>query len=327
MATIQTGASVISSHSDLITSLAFSSHPYLATSSLDHTIRVASLDPASGEWNLDAQDWKAHDAPVLKLTWAHPEFGVLLASGGADGVVKLWAQEEVRQATTHHGRGAAGRGAGLNGAGAGAGVGAAGLTKRWVQRAALTDARGTIRDIGFAPPEFGLKLAAVSSDSHLRLWECLDPVSMQEWSLIEDIDLANLPVQPSSASSAGLGAGSLQAQQQAGAPGTGAGSNAGSLGGGQDNAGGLASPAKGTMTGTSGSSGLGLGSLGSAAGSGVGSMGSSASGSSFDGRRGGTVESDGGWSLSWCKEAWWGERLAVSAGNSGIIRVSVGLPV
>jgi nucleoporin SEH1 len=53
---------------------------------------------------------------------------------------------------------------------------------------------------------------------------------------------------------------------------------------------------------------------------------SSGSGSSFEGRKAGTVESDGGWALSWCKEAWWGERIAVSAGSSGIIRVSSASP-
>lgn len=302
MATAQTSVS-LSSHSDLITSLAFSSHPYLATSSLDHTIRVSSLNPATGTWDLDAQDWKAHDSPVLKVTWAHPEFGAVLASGGVDGIVKIWVQEDVRApATAARTRGGA--------ATTGGPSTTTGPEKRWVQRAALTDARGTIRDIEFAPPDFGLKLAAVSSDSHLRLWECLDPVSMLEWTLVEDIDLGNLPVQPSSATSAGLGAGGLQGQQGGPSP---------SLTVPADN---VASPAKGG-SGPS-SSGLGPTSLGSAGGSSnVGSLGSSASGSSFDGRRGGTVESDGGWALSWCKEAWWGERLAVSGGNSGIIRVSM----
>ena len=33
-------------------------------------------------------------------------------------------------------------------------------------------------------------------------------------------------------------------------------------------------------------------------------------------------EALGGWTVSWCKEKWWGSVLAVSSGHSGIIKVS-----
>jgi hypothetical protein len=33
-------------------------------------------------------------------------------------------------------------------------------------------------------------------------------------------------------------------------------------------------------------------------------------------------EALGGWTVSWCKEKWWGSILAVSSGHSGIIKVS-----
>ena len=157
--------------------------------------------------------------------------------------------------------------------------------KKWVQRVALTDARGTIRDLEFGPPEFGLKLAVVSSDSHLRLWECLNPISLADWSLIEDIDLSLLPVGPTNAMERG---GSTSGS----APTAGAAKGFGEA----------ASPSKLGAPGTSLTS-------------------SSAGSASSEGRKGGAVESDGGWALSWCKEAWWGERIAVAAGTSGIIRV------
>lgn len=32
-------------------------------------------------------------------------------------------------------------------------------------------------------------------------------------------------------------------------------------------------------------------------------------------------EADGGWCLSWCKERFWGEILAVSAGTTGTVHV------
>lgn len=33
-------------------------------------------------------------------------------------------------------------------------------------------------------------------------------------------------------------------------------------------------------------------------------------------------EAMGGWSLSWCKEKWWGQVLAVTSGHSGIVKVN-----
>jgi hypothetical protein len=35
-------------------------------------------------------------------------------------------------------------------------------------------------------------------------------------------------------------------------------------------------------------------------------------------------EADGGWCLSWCKDRYWGEILAVGAATSGVIKVDFG---
>ncbi|KAI5475969.1 WD40 repeat-like protein [Pseudohyphozyma bogoriensis] len=254
-------AVIPSKHNDLITSLAFNSFgTRLATGSLDHSIRVASLSPTTGQWDADVSEFK-HDSAVLKVTFAHPEFGVLLASGGVDGVVRLWTEQQPTKPLIVNSNAVAPP------------------RSNWVAKASLTDARGTIRDLDFCPPELGLKLACISSDSHLRLWECLDPVSLSDWSLIEDIDLSLLPYTPSSSTATPQGAGSTSKSFD-----------------------GSASPVRqAPMSGTS--------------------VSSSSVASSSDGRKNGTVESDGGWAVSWCKEAWWGERLAVSAGPSGMIRL------
>lgn len=305
MATLQTSLS-LSPHQDLITSLAFSSSSsaLLATSSLDHSIRITSQNPQTGAWDCNPQEWKAHDAAVLKVAWASPEFGTLLASGGVDGVVKIWAQEEVRQIPARGGVAArAINASSSNSAPAGQAPANPATTKRFQLRHTLTDARGTLRDLEFSPSHFGLKLAAVSSDSHLRVWECLDPISLNEWSLVEDVDLSVLGTAPSG-SLAGAG----------GLPLPGGGSPSMASASFADSAG---SPSKGGAPLPGGgmtAAGMAMGSLGAASSS-AGSV------SSFEGRKGGTVESDGGWALSWCKEHWWGERLAVSSGSSGIIRV------
>jgi len=35
----------------------------------------------------------------------------------------------------------------------------------------------------------------------------------------------------------------------------------------------------------------------------------------------GNKEADGGWCLSWCKDKYWGEVIAVGCGTSGVIKV------
>lgn len=254
---------------DLLTQLRFNaSGHFLAAASLDHSIRVSQRSNQEGGWADYATELRAHDSPVLSLAWAPAEWGRLIASGATDGSIKLWTltqQESQRHSSPHA-------------------VPSAGGPARLKLVATLTDPRGTVRDLAFCPSSLGLKLAAVASDSRLRVWECLDPVALAEWTLETDIDLASLGPTPSSgtaAAGAGLGLAGV----------------AGSVGGKDGSV-----LAGSTATGSS-----------------------SASGSSLEGRRAGTVESDGGWALSWCGEGWWGERLAVSSGQNGLIRVSSSL--
>jgi nucleoporin SEH1 len=44
-------------------------------------------------------------------------------------------------------------------------------------------------------------------------------------------------------------------------------------------------------------------------------------------RGAGGREADGGWSVSWCKERYWGEVLATCSGISGVVKVSLSLPI
>ncbi|BGP18832.1 hypothetical protein JCM10213_003487 [Rhodosporidiobolus nylandii] len=267
--------------SDLLTSLAFSPlSTHMALTSLDHTLRILHPSPApahpqsngateGGGWTHSPREWKAHDGPVLCCAWAAAEFGTVLASGGVDGAVKVWREDVPPPSSSSFPTSS-------SSAPAGRGTSGGGMTGQgWSLIATLTDAHGTIRSLSFAPAEFGLKLAAVASDSHLRVWDCLDPLSLRDWALIHDVDLLSLPLGSASATS------------------------------------------------TAGAGGSGVQGLSAADGSAVGS---SAASSSVDGRsvgqgRGGTVESDGAWAVDWCKEGWWGERLAVSAGTNGIVRL------
>ncbi|KPV77190.1 uncharacterized protein RHOBADRAFT_52131 [Rhodotorula graminis WP1] len=288
--------------SDLVTCALFSPlATHLALASADHHVRVTTQHPDSHTWDHNPREWKAHDGPVLALAWAHPSFGNLLASGGSDGALHLWLDDHHDQhhhdhSHSHsHGRPPPG----------------------WTCTASLLDAHGTLRSLSFAPPEAGLKLAAVSSDSHLRVWECLDPLNLRDWQLRDDVDLAALPLSPSSAAPLHGAHGELR-------PGT-----AGALVGSGDGFGlasGVSAASGASSAGVGASSSAGstaapfpsVSSASSVSGTGTGTGGAGGAGGA---RAGGTVESDGAWAVSWCQEAWWGERIAVSSGTNGLIRL------
>ena len=91
---------------------------------------------------------QAHDAAVTKLSWAHPEFGSVLASSSFDRTVKIWEEIPADSADQPQANG-------------GSAV-ASGPGTRWVERAVLADAKGSVRAVEFAPHQFGLKLVRVA---------------------------------------------------------------------------------------------------------------------------------------------------------------------
>jgi WD40 repeat protein len=116
----------------------------------------------------DARRAQAHDAPVLRITWAHPEFGQVLATASMDRQVRVWEEQE--HGAPHPSLQAAscpfaGPSAipsdawlgntlvKLRGAEEDAGSG----ERRWVERSRLTHNR-TVHSVQFAPKHAGLKL-------------------------------------------------------------------------------------------------------------------------------------------------------------------------
>lgn len=89
---------------------------------------------------------QAHDAAVSKLSWAHPEFGTILASSSFDRTVKVWEQTSYVDSDQPQ----------LNGA-------STSSASRWTERAVLVDAKGTVRAVEFSPQHFGLKLVIINS--------------------------------------------------------------------------------------------------------------------------------------------------------------------
>lgn len=153
------------------------------------------------------------------------------------------------------------------------------------------------------------------------MWECLDPLALRDWQLREDVDLAALPLSPSSG--AALLHHPAHGDRSGAGSALGSGDGFGIGGGGGGGAGGAGAAGSGVTPGSSAGSIAApfpsVSSASSVSGTGTGTGGGGGGGGGA--RAGGTVESDGAWAVSWCQEAWWGERIAVSSGSNGLIRV------
>ncbi|KAI0747476.1 WD40 repeat-like protein [Fomes fomentarius] len=261
---IQTGL-IPNAHNDLVTDASYDFYGlHLATCSLDQRVKIWQLDESTGSWSLE-HDWKAHDAAISKVSWAHPEFGTIIATASFDRTVKVWEQTSSTDFD----------GAQLNGAGAGPST-----ATRWVERAMLVDAKGTVRSVEFAPQHFGLKLATISSDNYLRIYECLEQPSLSSWQLLEEVDVLTLPAtSPSSRSNPHTVTMATPTQTNA------------------------------TLDGNSASLV-------------ANALQQQAQQNQLSGRPGlGTREADGGWSISWCKDKYWGEIVAAACGIDGIVKI------
>ncbi|KAI9295882.1 WD40 repeat-like protein [Neoconidiobolus thromboides FSU 785] len=160
-------------HDDLVHSLSYDFYgTKLASCSTDQKIKVYSFNSTKLSWVL-SESWKAHEATILKVCWAHPEFGTIIASCSADRTVRIFEETLVEHnynnlsGTTNN--------------------------KRWVERAKLIESRGPVMDIQFAPSHLGLKLATVSCDGYVRIYEAMDVINLNNWSCMEEIPIENIP--------------------------------------------------------------------------------------------------------------------------------------
>jgi nucleoporin SEH1 len=145
-------------HTDYIHKVAFDTYGRrMATCSGDRFVRVWDLQD-SGEWTLSAQ-WQAHRGTVTSLSWAHPEFGSLLATCGSDHDAKIWEQAVSNNS------------------------GSTTSVSRWNAKASLTEARRGVTCLEFAPRHWGLKLAVGSADGCVRIYEAVDIMNLAQWPL------------------------------------------------------------------------------------------------------------------------------------------------
>eukprot|EP01103_Thecamoeba_quadrilineata_P013431 TRINITY_DN3732_c0_g1_i1.p1 TRINITY_DN3732_c0_g1~~TRINITY_DN3732_c0_g1_i1.p1 ORF type:complete len:314 (-),score=37.30 TRINITY_DN3732_c0_g1_i1:449-1390(-) len=160
-------------HEDLIHDIAYDYYgKRLATCSSDQTIKVWDLDDGNN-WKCTSH-WKAHNGSILKVAWAHPEFGQILASGSIDRTVSIWedpGEEIVNEREKANERG----------------------EKKWLKRSTLLDSRGSICDIKFGPKHLGLKLATCSfEDGFIRIYEAPDITNLSHWPLTYEVEQAKV---------------------------------------------------------------------------------------------------------------------------------------
>lgn len=106
----------------------------LATSSSDRTVKIYNVSENSYELSATLQ---GHEGPVWQVSWAHPKFGVILASCSFDGSVLIHREMSPRDWSVLH--------------------------------AARQLHESSINGIAFAPHEFGLMAAAASSDGRVSI--------------------------------------------------------------------------------------------------------------------------------------------------------------
>lgn len=123
---------------------------------------------------------KAHDAPILHLSFSHPIHGSLLASCSHDRTIRIWEEPSFSTSAT---------------------APAASTSRAWLERGILTGPTGAIRSVQFGPPDpaHGLRVASIATDGYLRVHTSLDP-SLNDWSEVVRIHVPSLPG-PSSAPS------------------------------------------------------------------------------------------------------------------------------
>lgn len=135
----------------------------LATASSDRSVRVFSVEP--GQEPILQGTLTGHNGPVWQVSWAHPQFGSILASCSFDGTVLIWKENSGAQSTSSpYGKPA---------------------SSAWQKiKEHKVHEGSSVNAIAWAPFESGLKLACASSDGRVSVLSC-NVDSDQQWESVE----------------------------------------------------------------------------------------------------------------------------------------------
>nr|XP_002132055.2 nucleoporin SEH1-like [Ciona intestinalis] len=151
-----------SDHQDLIHDISFDLFgKRFATCSSDQCVQVWDLDE-NGDWQKTAC-WKTHSGSVWKVTWAHPQFGQVLATCSFDKTACIWEERVVENASNK-------------------------VEHIWVNKANLVDSRSFVKDVKFAPKHLGLQLATCSEKGVVRIYEAPDEMNLTQWSMQDQVE-------------------------------------------------------------------------------------------------------------------------------------------
>ncbi|KAM4053255.1 LOW QUALITY PROTEIN: nucleoporin SEH1-A-like [Anomaloglossus baeobatrachus] len=154
--------SISAAHRDLIHDVSFDFHGRrMATCSSDQRVKV--WDKSEKIVTHFTASWKTHSGSMWRVTWAHPEFGQVMASCSFDRTAAVW--EEIVGESNDKPRG----------------------QSHWVKKTTLVDSRTSVTDVKFAPKHIDLMLAMYSADGVVRIYEAPDVMNLSQWSLQHEI--------------------------------------------------------------------------------------------------------------------------------------------
>ena len=150
-------------HKDRIHDISFDYYgTRMATCSSDQNVKVWDLDEKQ-QWKCTTS-WKSHRASAWRVTWAHPEFGQVLATCSFDRTATIW-QETIVEATQSDD-----------------------LEHVWVHKANLVDSTTSVKDVKFSPHYLGLQLATCSAKGIVYIYEATDIMNLTHWTMQHQIN-------------------------------------------------------------------------------------------------------------------------------------------
>jgi len=130
------GVAVDTKHGDMIHDAQFDYYgKRVATCSSDKTIKIHSVSEGNAA-NAPLADLRGHEGPVWQVAWAHPKFGVILASCSYDRKVFVWKET---------------------------------AANTWEIIYQYSGHELSVNSVAWAPHEYGLMLACASSDGNISI--------------------------------------------------------------------------------------------------------------------------------------------------------------
>ena len=139
-------------HTDVIHDTQFDYYGrFMATASSDKTVKVFGAGNENNGAHLATLT--GHEGPVWMVDWAHPSFGVALASCSYDGQAIVWKGTD--EGTT------------------------------WKPSHIISNHAASVNAISFAPQHFGLAVATAGSDGHVFVSTCPEGIWRESVSIAE----------------------------------------------------------------------------------------------------------------------------------------------